>query len=73
MEFSRLEPTPLEVAESIDMLCYLEHGYRVNLVEPSHRTHAVDTPQDLTHVEGLMTHRPLVRQYREETGGALFR
>jgi len=53
-EFSRLAPTPLEKAESIDMLRALEHGRSVRLVETEEDTHAVDTVDDLILVEGLM-------------------
>ena len=53
-EFTRLPPTPLERAESIDMLRILEHGRRVHLVETTVETHAVDTPEDLRLVEMLM-------------------
>jgi 3-deoxy-manno-octulosonate cytidylyltransferase (CMP-KDO synthetase) len=54
LEFSTLEPTPLEVAESIDMLRYLEHGRPVHLVETTEDTHAVDVPDDVELVERLM-------------------
>ncbi len=53
-EFTRLPPTPLEQAESIDMLRLIEHGRRVRLVETTVETHAVDTPEDLRLVEMLM-------------------
>jgi 3-deoxy-manno-octulosonate cytidylyltransferase (CMP-KDO synthetase) len=53
-EFSQLAPTPLEKAESIDMLRALEHGRRVHLVETEIDTHAVDTVDDLRLVETLM-------------------
>jgi 3-deoxy-manno-octulosonate cytidylyltransferase (CMP-KDO synthetase) len=53
-EFARLPPTPLEQAESIDMLRILEHGLRVRLVETTEETHAVDTPEDLRLVKTLM-------------------
>lgn len=53
-EYMRLDPTPLEVTESIDMLRVLEHGKKVRLVPTSHKTHAVDTPEDLKKVEALM-------------------
>lgn len=54
LEYSRLAPTPLEIAESVDMLRVLEHGDRVRMVSTRHRTHAVDTPADLKKVEALM-------------------
>lgn len=63
LQYARLEPTPLEQAESIDVLRILEHGYRVRLVETDVNTHAVDTPADLALVESLMRRDPLVAQY----------
>lgn len=63
LAFARLEPTPLERAESIDMLRVLEHGYRVRLVEIRDQTHSVDTPADLALVESLMRDDPLVARY----------
>jgi 3-deoxy-manno-octulosonate cytidylyltransferase (CMP-KDO synthetase) len=61
--FARLAPTPLERAESIDMLRILEHGGRVRMVETSVETHAVDTPDDLRLVETLMCDDPLLARY----------
>jgi len=54
LEFSTLEPTPLEIAESIDMLRYLEHGLPVRLVETTVDTRAVDVPDDIRLVEQLL-------------------
>lgn len=68
-EFARLPPTPLERAESIDMLRVLEHGGRVRLVETDVDTHAVDTPADLRLVESLMESDPLVLRYDETFPG----
>jgi 3-deoxy-manno-octulosonate cytidylyltransferase (CMP-KDO synthetase) len=62
-EFAALEPTPLEIAESIDMLRFLEHGRDVHLVETTAATRAVDTPDDLLAVEALMRDDPLLVQY----------
>lgn len=59
-KFASLAPTPLERAESIDMLRILEHGGRVRLVETETDTHAVDTPEDLLLVEKMMKDSPLV-------------
>ena len=63
MEFARLPPAPLELAESIDMLRLLEHGRSVRLVETDVTTHAVDTPADLQRVETLMNDDQLLRRY----------
>src|SRR5215210_5351113 len=68
-EFARLPQTPLERAESIDMLRAIEHGRPVRLVEIEEETHAVDTPEDLRLVEALLKDDPLVRLY----GGARVR
>ena len=62
-EFIRLDPTPLEVAESIDMMRFIEHGRRVKMIETSFSTHAVDTPEDLKRVEKLLRQDPLTAKY----------
>lgn len=62
-EFARLAPTPLERAESIDMLRAVEHGRRVRMVLTEAETHAVDTPEDLRLVESLMKDDPLIPLY----------
>lgn len=54
LEYTRLEPTPLEVAESVDMMRILEHGMKVRMAPTKHNTQAVDTPDDLKKVERLM-------------------
>ena len=63
LKFNRLEPTPLERIESIDMLRILEYGYRVKMVESKYETYSVDTPEDLKRVEGKMRNDFLIRQY----------
>ncbi|OLE55529.1 MAG: 3-deoxy-D-manno-octulosonate cytidylyltransferase [Acidobacteria bacterium 13_1_20CM_3_53_8] len=69
-EFALLGPTPLERAESIDMLRVIEHGYRVRLVETEVDTHAVDTPEDLRIVEARMKNDPLTLRYIEPVARA---
>jgi 3-deoxy-manno-octulosonate cytidylyltransferase (CMP-KDO synthetase) len=61
--FTQLPPTPLEKAESIDMLRFIEHGYKVKMVETSLATQAVDTAEDLKLVENLLDNDPLIRTY----------
>ena len=63
LDYAALEPTPLEVAESVDMVRFLEHGYKVRLVETEHESHAVDNTADLKRVEDLMRTDPLVELY----------
>ena len=62
-EFIQLDPTPLEVAESIDMMRFIENGHRVKMIETSFSTHAVDTPDDLKRVEELLRKDPLTEKY----------
>ena len=64
--FNSLPPTPLETAESVDMLRVLEHGYRVKMVISPHATYSVDTPQDLNEVEKMLFNDPLCGGYRTE-------
>lgn len=61
--YSALEPTPLEKAESIDMLRVLEHGYKVRMVPFDLLTFSVDTPEDLVRVEALLRQDPLNTKY----------
>jgi 3-deoxy-manno-octulosonate cytidylyltransferase (CMP-KDO synthetase) len=64
IEFNKLEPTPLEVIESIDMLRLIEHGYKVKMVPTEFKTKAVDTFQDLKDVENLMQNDELFKEYQ---------
>jgi 3-deoxy-manno-octulosonate cytidylyltransferase (CMP-KDO synthetase) len=54
IDYNALEPTPLEITESIDMMRVLEHGMNVRMVPTNYNTHAVDTDQDIIFVEKLM-------------------
>jgi 3-deoxy-manno-octulosonate cytidylyltransferase (CMP-KDO synthetase) len=53
-KYTRLNPTPLEIAESIDMLRILEWGGKVRMVPTRHESQTVDTPEDLKIVEARM-------------------
>ncbi|MDB9722960.1 3-deoxy-manno-octulosonate cytidylyltransferase [Candidatus Marinimicrobia bacterium] len=54
LTYNKLKPTPLEIAESIDMMRVLEHGLKVYMVSTSFNTFAVDTIEDLKKVEKLL-------------------
>lgn len=60
--YSNLSSTPLEQAESIDMLRFMEHGVSVRMAQTEFRTHAVDTPADVEVVERALHEDPLTRE-----------
>jgi 3-deoxy-manno-octulosonate cytidylyltransferase (CMP-KDO synthetase) len=62
--FNNLEPTPLEIVESVDMLRVMEHGFRVKMVPTDVITYSVDTKEDLILVENLMRDDELILKYR---------
>jgi 3-deoxy-manno-octulosonate cytidylyltransferase (CMP-KDO synthetase) len=45
--FAKLERTPLEIAERLEQLRALEHGYRIRVVEVENESWGIDTPDDL--------------------------
>ena len=46
-KFAKLERTPLEIAERLEQLRALEHGYRIRVVEVESESWGIDTPADL--------------------------
>ena len=46
-KFTKLERTPLEIAENLEQLRALEHGYRIRVVEVENESWGIDTPEDL--------------------------
>ena len=57
IKYTKLNPTPLEILESIDMMRILEHGLPVQMVETDYETHAVDTIEDMEKVEAILAKR----------------
>ena len=46
-KFTKLERTPLEIAERLEQLRALEHGYRIRVLEVESESWGIDTPADL--------------------------
>ena len=61
--FSKLEPTPLEMVESVDMMRAIEHGYKVKAVEIEGKMIGVDIPSDIQRVEKIIQSDPLFQKY----------
>ena len=62
LHVSSLEPTPLERRESLEQLRVLEHGFSIKMIETTHDSIGVDTPDDLERVRRHVSpHRAGVR------------
>lgn len=53
-KFTRLQPTPLELAERLEQLRALEHGFRIKVVEVESASWGIDTPQDLERFNAVL-------------------
>ena len=56
-KFTKLERTPLEIAERLEQLRALEHGYRIRVVEVENESWGIDTPADLERYKELVGSR----------------
>jgi 3-deoxy-manno-octulosonate cytidylyltransferase (CMP-KDO synthetase) len=64
--FVSLNPSPLEIAESLEQLRALEHGMTIQVIETKYRCLGVDTPADLARVEEALQ-RALRQQTRSQS------
>ena len=47
INFSRLSPTPLELSEKVEPIRFLEHGFRIKVIETNYMGIEIDTEEDL--------------------------
>jgi len=64
LEYNQMEPTPLEIIESVDMMRILENGMKVKMVSTKYNTKAVDTQEDLDRVIDMMKEDRLIASYK---------
>ena len=63
LRFNKLEQTPLEIIESVDMLRVVENGYKVKMKSTHFDVYSVDTEQDRQKVEAMMSKDDLISNY----------
>lgn len=63
LRFNELKPTPLEIAESVDLMRCVEHGDAVRMAVVDRVTVSVDTPDDRARAEAAMKDDPLFAKY----------
>ena len=53
-EITKLPQSPLELAESLEQLRWLQNGYRIKVGLTDIETVGIDTPEDLQRAEALL-------------------
>ena len=64
--FTDMPHTPLDKAESNEMLRIIEHGYKIRMVLSDHKTIGVDTREELLAVEAIMKKDQVYLKYKRK-------
>ena len=59
-EITQLPQSPLEIAESLEQLRWLQNGYRIRVGETNVETVGIDTPEDLQRAEEFLAHKSAI-------------
>ncbi len=57
LKFAKLPITPLEIAEKIECLRYLENGMKIKMVETDFVGVGIDVPEDLEKAKQILAHK----------------
>tara|TARA_B100001059_G_C17810889_1_gene572181 strand:- start:543 stop:1310 length:768 start_codon:yes stop_codon:yes gene_type:complete len=63
LEYNKMEQTPLEIIESVDMMRVLENGIKIKMVNIFEENYSVDTKDDLKNVIKIMKNDNLIKDY----------
>lgn len=66
LRYPKMDMTPLEIAESVDMLRFVENNIRVKVKLSPYKTIGVDTPADHEAVSRIIENDPLFQIYRDK-------
>ncbi|MFH1386117.1 MAG: 3-deoxy-manno-octulosonate cytidylyltransferase [bacterium] len=68
LKYEKMEITPLEIAESCDMLRFIENGIPIYAPLSPYITKGIDTPADHEKVNEIMAQDKLFKQYHDHGG-----
>uniref|UniRef100_UPI003566D159 cytidylyltransferase domain-containing protein n=1 Tax=Ilyobacter sp. TaxID=3100343 RepID=UPI003566D159 len=54
IEYSKMNPTDLEISESLEQLRVLENGYKIKVLDTPYKVVGVDTSEDLAKVAKII-------------------
>lgn len=54
IEYSKMDPTDLEISESLEQLRVIENGYKIKVLDTPYKVVGVDTSEDLSKVEKII-------------------
>lgn len=65
LKYNLMDPTPLEIIESVDMNRILENGIKIKMILIEEETYSVDTENDLLNVIDKMKNDNLIQHYKK--------